>query len=47
MVWLEGIALTPMEQTILYELVNDLEDRLDSLRRLVQMVKRRLASGVQ
>jgi len=40
---LESLALTPMEQTILYELVNDIEDRLSSVKRLDGMVKARIA----
>jgi len=40
---LESLALTPMEQTILYELMCDIEDRLESVKRLDGMVKTRLA----
>lgn len=39
---LEDIALTPEEQVILYGQINDIEDRIASLKRLYAMVRRRL-----
>ena len=39
---LEDVVLTPMERGILFELMCDIEDRLESVKRLDAMVKRRI-----
>ena len=39
---LEALPLTPLEQTILYGQINDMEDRLASIKRLDEQVHARM-----